>query len=216
MKKTHILLTLYIGALYASNLLWGKLIALPFLERGITVAIVTFPLLFLITDVVGEVYGKQKSKEFVHLGMFSLVMLLIWQVFSVFVHGVESNDRFIHFNEAYTTVFGLSISFTIASLVAYIIGQYVDVSIFHFIKSKRGEKNLWLRNNLSTIVAQFVDTSVWTMIAFAPKLWDWTFNFLSLYATIIIPYWIAKIIIALVDTPLVYLGVQRLKKGKKK
>lgn len=210
--KTNILLGLYVAALVASNLLGGKLMPLGFGGRGLTVSIIMFPFLFLITDIIGEVHGKKKASEFVLIGLTCLIVLLIWQVFSLSVPGAMPNEWYETFNSAYSTIFGLSISFTIASIMAFFFGQYVDVAIYHVFRKKHGNRLLWLRNNVSTMIAQFVDSSIWVLIAFSPKLFDGTFTIFSIYSIIIIPYWLAKIIVAALDTPLIYVGVRWLKK----
>ena len=210
--KLYLLLGLYVGALYAANLLGGKLMPLGFSGRGLTVSIIMFPFLFLITDIVGEVYGRKKAKQFVNVGLISLIVLLLWQLFTISMPSAVPNPWYEIYNPAYATVFGLSITFTIASIMAFFFGQYVDVLVYHFFKKKHKGKMMWLRNNISTIIGQFVDTSLWTLIAFSPKLFDGTFTILSIYGAIIIPYWLAKVIMAALDTPLLYVGVKWLKK----
>jgi len=214
-SKLYLLLAFYVGALYASNLLGGKLMPIGFGGRGLTVSIIMFPFLFLITDIVGEVYGKKTAKHFVRIGLISLLVLLAWQIFALYVPEASPNDWYKDvFNGAYSTVFGLSVSFTIASICAFFFGQHVDVFTYHIMKKIQGKKLLWLRNNVSTIIGQFVDTTLWTFIAFSPKLFDGSFTPLSLFSLIVVPYWLAKVIMALIDTPLVYLGVWWLR-GKK-
>jgi uncharacterized integral membrane protein (TIGR00697 family) len=215
-NKLMILLALYVGALFGSNLLGGKLMPLGFSGRGLSVSIIMFPFLFLITDIVGEVYGRKKAKEFVNIGLMSLVVLLVWQLFANIVPGAVPNPWYETYNAAYSTVFGLSITFTIASIAAFFFGQWVDVFIYHFIKKKWGKKNIWLRNNVSTFIGQFIDTSLWMIIAFFPKLLDGSFEIFSMYSTMIIPYWLAKVVFAIIDTPLVYVGINWLRGSKKK
>ncbi len=216
--RITILLVVYIWALFASNLLWWKLIPLPFLERWITIAIIMVPIMFLVTDIVWDVYGKAKAFEFVKLWFFSLILLLIRQIIWVwinwFVPAWSWAGWYELYNESYSMVFGLSISFTIASIVAYLIGQRVDVFVFHLLKAKHWKKKLWVRNNISTAIAQFVDTFIWTVIAFSPRMISWDMWFVYIFSAIIIPYWIAKVIIAGIDTPLVYLWVNWLKKSE--
>lgn len=212
MKKLNILLVLYVSALIASNLLWWKL--LPIWDRGLTVSIIMFPFLFLITDIVWEVYWKSKAKEFVNLWLFSLVVLLLRQIFAIFVPGAVPNPWYETFNASYKIIFQLSIYFTIASISAFIVWQHVDVFIFHNLKKIRWWKYLRLRNNISTIIAQFIDSTIWTMIAFLPKLLDGTFNVLTIFSIIIIPYWLAKVIVAILETPICYLWVNWLRKSK--
>ena len=210
--KLHLLLGLYVGALYASNLLGGKLMPIGFGDRGLTVAIIMFPFLFLITDVVGEVYGKAKAKMFVKIGLISLMILLAWQLFSVTITGAVPNEWYGIFNEAYGTVFGLSITFTVASILAFFFGQHVDVFTYHTIRKVFGKKNMWFRNNASTVVGQFVDSTIWVFIAFSPRLVSGAFTTWSLFSIVVIPYWLAKVAFAILDTPLCYVGVKWLKK----
>jgi uncharacterized integral membrane protein (TIGR00697 family) len=212
MKKLNILLVLYISALISANLLWWKL--LPIGDRGLTVSIIMFPFLFLITDIVWEVYWKSKAKEFVNLWLFSLVILLLRQIFSILVPGAVPNPWYAAFNSSYQTIFQLSIYFTIASILAFIIWQYVDVFIFHNLKRIFSWKYLRFRNNISTIIAQFIDSTIWSLIAFLPKLLDGTFTIFTIFSIIIIPYWLAKVIIAILETPICYLWVNWLKKNK--
>ena len=214
--KLQLLLAFYVLALAASNLLGGKLMPIGFGDRGLTVSIIMFPFLFLITDIVGEVYGKKKAKHFVKVGLISLILLLLWQIFSISVPAAVPNDWYGDvFNGAYSTVFSLSLTFTIASICAFFFGQYADVGIYHLMKKVEGKKLLWLRNNVSTMVGQFIDSSLWVLIAFSPKLLDGSFTILSIYSLIIIPYWLAKVVFAILDTPLMYLGVWWLKKDSK-
>ena len=213
--KLYLLLGLYVGALYAANLLGGKLLPIGFSGRGLSVSIVTFPFMFLITDVVGEVYGKKQARKFVTVGLASLIVLLIWQLFSYSAPAAAPVDWYTTtFNPAYSVVFELSIYFTIASILAFFFGQWVDVWTYHLFKKKDKTKRMWLRNNVSTIVGQFVDTNIWVFIAFIPRLIDGVYSPLSLFSVIILPYWLAKVVFAFLDTPLCYLGVRWLRGSK--
>ena len=209
--KLNLLLGLYVGALYASNLLGGKLMPIGFGDRGLTVAIIMFPFLFLITDIVGEVHGKKKATSFVHVGLISLIVLLVWQLFSISITGAVPNEWYGTFNDAYGTVFSLSVTFTIASILAFFFGQHTDVIVFHTLRKLLGKKNLWLRNNASTTISQFIDSTLWVFIAFSPRLISGAFTPLSLFSIVVIPYWLAKVVFAVIDTPLCYAGVKWLK-----
>jgi hypothetical protein len=213
-EKSNLLLGLYVAALVASNLLGGRLMPTGFGNRGLTVSIVIFPLLFLITDIVGEVQGKKKAGQFVKIGLITMVVVLLWQLFALAVPAAVPNQWYSTFNESYKTVFSLSLTFTIASILAFFFGQYVDVATYHIFKKRHKGRYIWLRNNISTIFGQFVDSSIWTLIAFSPRLLDGTFTIISIYSIIIIPYWLAKVLIAFIDTPLAYLGIWWLRGGK--
>lgn len=215
-SKLFLLIGLYVGSLFAANLLGGKLMPIGFGDRGLSVSIITFPFMFLITDIVGEVYGKKLAKKFVRVGLLSLVVLLLWQIFSVTVPAAAPNIWYEEtFNPAYPIIFNLSISFTIASILAFFFGQYVDVFTYNLIKKKHKGKNMWIRNNVSTIFGQFIDTNIWVFIAFLPNIVAGTMQASILFTSIILPYWLAKIVFAFIDTPLCYVGVWWLRGSKK-
>jgi len=109
--------------------------------------------------------------------------------------------------ERYNQIFGLSARFSIASLVAFAIAQYQDVFSFFFFKKHTGEKKFWLRSNLSNVWSQFLDTVIFMLIAFVG-----VYPFSTIIA-IIIPWWIYKVFMGFLFTPLSYLGI-RLLRGK--
>jgi len=121
--------------------------------------------------------------------------------------------------EQYTRVFGISIRFFIASITAFVISQMHDIWAFNFWKEKTKGKYLWLRNNLSTIISQLIDTIIFMFIAlyylpfsFVPAALNTSPKFTFTYMfVLIIPYWTLKVVIALFDTPFVYLGVKWLR-----
>lgn len=203
--RLNILLGLFVGLLIGMNLLGVKITTL--LGISVSVGIFMVPLTFLITDIVEEVYGKKVTTQFIIAGVITLVMVLLYSVLFIWL---EPNERYIY-NEEYKTIFGASLRIMIASIVAFLLAQFHDLWAFNFWKKKTAGKALWLRNNLSTFVSQAIDTFVFMMIAFyqvAPKF-DVAF-----IIQLAIPYYIFKIAFAVLDTPLVYLGVWWLKKGK--
>jgi len=111
--------------------------------------------------------------------------------------------------EAYALIFGNTLRMMFASVIAFVISQFHDVWAFDYWKKKTEGKYLWLRNNLSTITSQLIDTVIFMFIAFyalTPK------HTVSYMFALIIPYYLLKIVIALIDTPFVYAGVWWLKK----
>jgi len=124
--------------------------------------------------------------------------------------------------EAYNFIFGSSIRIMIASLTAFGLSQFLDIIIFLKLKKTTNGKYLWLRNNLSTICSQFIDTSVFYLVAFTKLPFD--IPFLSIKAgsgfdfdfmlKLFIPYYIFKILFAFIDTPFVYIVVSWLKNSK--
>ncbi|MFP4005789.1 MAG: queuosine precursor transporter [Candidatus Hadarchaeia archaeon] len=202
-SKTNLLQGLFVASLIAGNLLGAKIARVGFID--FSVGIFAYPITFLITDIIEEVHGKEKGKQLVMVGVFSLVFVLVLTSLSVSLPFAERSLV----QEGYTRVFGISLRIFIASIVAFFISQLHDVWAFNFWKEKTRGKYLWLRNNLSTITSQFLDTSIFMFIAFyriSPK-----FTAVYIFA-LIIPYWALKIVVALFDTPLVYLGVSWLRR----
>ncbi|MEM4755570.1 MAG: queuosine precursor transporter [Candidatus Woesearchaeota archaeon] len=203
--KLTLLTGLFVASLIAANLLGNKITTL--FGISFSVGIFAFPLTFLITDIVAEVYGKKKAQELVYAGLISLLFVFLLTALALVL---PPASRFEH-NDAYTTIFGVSLRILFASIVAFLISQYHDIWSFHFWKEKTKGRFLWLRNNLSTIVSQFIDTTIFMFLAFYMVSPKFTAGFIF---TLIIPYWLLKVLVALFDTPFCYLGVAWLK-GKK-
>jgi len=203
-QKLTILLAIFTAAIIAANLMGTKIVTI--LGISMSVAIFVFPLTFLITDAVAEVYGHQQAKQMVHAAMVALVIVMAVVALAV---ALPPAARYEH-NESYRIVFGNSLRIMFASLVAFIISQRHDIWAFEFWKKQTKGKHLWLRNNLSTIVSQFLDTTLFMFLAFyhmAPKFGA------AFVFSLIIPYWLVKVTFALADTPFVYALVNWLKHG---
>lgn len=200
--KLDILLALFIASLVAANLLGTKITT--FFGVSVSVGIFAYPLSFLITDIVAEVSGKKRANQFVTAGFVALVFIIFLTSLAV---SLPAADRYTYNNE-YQLIFGASLRMILASMVAFVLSQFHDVWAFHKIREKTKGKHLWLRNNLSTIFSQLIDTVIFMFIAFyqlTPKF-DMAF-----IISLIIPYWLFKVLFALLDTPFVYLGVKWLK-----
>jgi len=172
----------------------------------VSVGIFTVPVMFLITDIIEEVLGKNVAKKFVGVGLVVMIFTIFITILSVISPADPLRQYFSQ--EAYSQIFGVTIRMSIASIIAFILAQYHDIWAFNFWKKVTASKWLWLRNNASTIVSQFIDSTVFMFIAFyglTPKF-DTVYIF-----SLIIPYWIFKIVFALLDTPFCYLGVKWLK-----
>ncbi|MDX1766374.1 MAG: queuosine precursor transporter, partial [Candidatus Saccharimonadales bacterium] len=168
--KLSLLLGLFSALLVAVNFLGIKVI--PLFGVSTSVGIFLVPLTFLITDIVAEVYGKQVSRKFVLSGMISLVVVLI--ATAVFIQ-LPPHERF-ETNDQYRTIFGASLRIIFASLTAFGLSQFHDIWAFEFWKQKTQGRFLWLRNNLSTMVSQAIDTLVFMFLAFygiSPKFDAW-------------------------------------------
>jgi uncharacterized integral membrane protein (TIGR00697 family) len=102
---------------------------------------------------------------------------------------------------------------SVASLIAFGAAEFLDVFIFSKIRQKLGKKNLWLRTNASNFIAQFTDTSIFIFIAFYALNKPFGDNFSFLFG-LILPYWLLKCFMSIIETPFVYLGVGWLKRDK--
>lgn len=200
-KKFVIALALYLTSLFAANTLGLKL--MPFLfGTHLSVAVFSFPVVFLTTDVIGEVYGEKAAKFFVLAGFISTALFILYSVISLAMPWSVDAD-WVH--KSYNTVFGVSVRIAIASLVAFLIAEYQDVFSFFFFKKFWGDRLFWLRSFLSNVWSQFLDTVIFTLIAF-----------LGVYQTktivsIIITWWLYKVLMGALYTPLSYIGLWFLK-----
>lgn len=202
-KKILICLTIYITSLFAANTLGIKI--MPFLFGShLTVGIFTFPIVFLMTDVIGEVYGKSMSKWFVRCGLVATVLFLAYSLISIWLPWSEKG---LWAKEGYNLIFGVSGRFGLASVVAFVIAEYQDVFTFFFVREKIGKGLFWLRSLLSNLWSQLLDSIIFMTIAFAGT---------GLYSTktligIIVALWLFKVFMGLLYTPLSYLGIKLLR-----
>jgi uncharacterized integral membrane protein (TIGR00697 family) len=170
----------------------------------ISVGILPYPITFLITDLISEIYGKKRANDVVVTGIFaSLFSLLI--IFMA--DAVPATSWSYVKDDTFQTVFGNSMIAVFASMLTYLFAQFVDIQIYHFWKRLTKGKHLWLRNNFSTWFSQFVDTFTIVFLLCSFGIIDWA-NFKGL----LISGFIFKVLIAVLDTPLLYLGVYLFRK----
>ena len=203
-----ILAGIFIASLVSSNLIFQKFFSwTPFglYTFELSVGILPYPITFLVTDLISELYGKKKADQVVITG---LVAALFVMGLILLAESLPHTDWSPVNSEMFTKVFGLFGPAVFASMIAYLSAQLVDIRLFHFWKRLTKGKHLWLRNNASTIVSQFVDTAtVLSLLCFTNVItWD---KFLPLLEN----GFLFKVIIALVDTPIIY-GVIYMLKGK--
>jgi len=202
-QKIYLILgALFVSSLVASNLIFQKFFYWDFFGLytfEISVGILPYPITFLITDIISEVYGKRKANQIVTIGIFaSFFSMLI-----VFVSGiVPATDWSPVSDTLFNKVFGATAIAVLASMLAYLFAQYVDIQLFHFWKRLTKGKHLWLRNNFSTFLSQFVDTfTVLILLCSFGKI-EW-----KLFSSLLLSGFLFKVLIAALDTPLLYLAV---------
>jgi len=200
--KIDILLAVFIAALVLANILGTKITTI----FGIRVSVGIFfvPFMFLVTDIVSEVYGKKKARQFVMIAVFVLLVLFAATYLAILLPANETWGN----QEAFESIFGSSLRMIIASVIAFVLSQFHDVWTFHALKKATKGKLLWLRNNISTMISQLIDTTVFMFVAFYHISPKFTTPFII---SLIIPYYLFKIGFAALDTPLVYLGVRWLR-----
>ncbi|MGP1561869.1 MAG: queuosine precursor transporter [Helicobacteraceae bacterium] len=203
--RLQILLCVFITMLLGMNLLGGKIIEL--FGVSVSVGIFMVPFTFLITDSVEEVYGKSAIKIFIYGGILSLLIIFVFAL--IFIE-LSPHERY-SFNDEYRTIFGSSLRMMLASLAAFIISQIHDAIAFEWWRKKTHGRALWIRNNFSTTVSQFIDVMVFMMIAFYGLTPKFTFLFVLSMA---VPYYLLRVAFAFLNTPLVYLTVAWLKNGR--
>ena len=196
--KSYLLLSsLFIAALITCNLIANKFVSvdLGFKTFILSAGVLPYPITFLITDILSEIYGKVKTRRVVVTGFFvSLFVLFILWLGGQFSAISDSpvND------EQYQNVFQNAWRVILASMIAYLSAQLVDVRLFHFWKKLTKGKHLWLRNNASTIFSQLIDTSLVVIVLFFGLK---TSNQIT---TLIIDGWLFKTLCAFIDTPIFY------------
>lgn len=199
------LLALYIVSIVSAELLGSKFISL--LGVPTSVGILALPLTFVINDVVSEVAGKDRARNFVRSGLYVLIFLFAF----VYVARELPPAGFFQNNEAYRGVFGNSLRVILGSLTAFAVSEFTDVFVFNAMRQKWGQKFLWLRANLSNFVGQFIDTAVFIFVAF--YLTTPAYDIPKMIA-IIVPYWLLKMFFSVVETPFTYWGVRWLRAGE--
>ncbi|MDO6596301.1 queuosine precursor transporter [Oceanihabitans sp. 2_MG-2023] len=203
---------LFITSLVVSNLIFQKFFYwYPFPNKifgvslfEISVGILPYPITFLITDLISEIYGKKRANDIVIAGIFaSFFSMLIVYVANL----VPATSWSPVNNKLFTTVFGSTAIAVFASMMAYLFAQLVDIQVYHFWKKLTKGKHLWLRNNFSTFFSQFVDTfTILTLLcSFDIIAWD-------KFAGLLVAGFAFKVLIAIVDTPFLYLGVYLFRK----
>ncbi len=198
--RLTIALSIYLTALLASNTLGIKIMPFVF-GTNLSTSIFVFPFVFMMTDVIGEVYGRATARLFVIAGIFSTVLFLGATLLS----NIMPTSPDFWAAEGYNQVFGLTFRFTLASLVAFIIGEYQDYFSFFFLRARLGGKLFWLRSNLSNLWGQFLDSAIWFSIAFVGVYP------LKTILLMFIPWWLFKFGMGVLYTPLSYLGIALLK-----
>lgn len=212
-NRLDLLVSVYIFCIAASEMMGAKtfpLIKIFGYQFNASVAILILPLIYTINDVVVEVHGLERARSLVRSGLLVVFLTLLFSLIST---SLPPSQRFLMKEKSYDDIFSLSARISAASLTAFIIAEFTDVFIFFKIRQKLGKKALWLRNNASNFISEFLDTAIFMVLAFYALDKSFGVN-MSFLISLILPYWFLKCVMSILETPLVYVGVSWLK-GKK-
>ena len=212
-NKIYLILAgLFITSLVASNLIFTKIFYwYPFDINfmgvklfELSVGILPYPLTFLITDLISEIYGQKKADQVVITGIFASVFSILLIFISSQVPAIEGSPID---DTTFNNVFLNAPLAVLASMLTYLFAQFIDIRVYHFWKRLTKGKHLWLRNNFSTFTSQFVDTftivSLLIVFEILPQ---------DKFLVLIVSGFLFKVMVAILDTPLLYICVWLFRK----
>jgi queuosine precursor transporter len=192
LNRLGILQSLFVSGLVVANIIAAKVVVVWHLV--VPAAIIIYPLTFLLTDIIGELYGKEEATRTVWYGLlasvFAMVVIYVGMLLPVAVFMPEKQT-------AYETLLGPNRRIVLASLLAYLCSQKFDVWAFHYLRRLTKGRHKWLRNNLSTMTSQLVDTGIFIGFAF--------WGTVPHVGKMIVGQYVVKVLIALLETPVFYL-----------
>jgi len=200
------MVAIFCSALMLANLTAGVLIpfSVPFLgERMVSAGIISFPITFLLTDLLNEFYGQAGAKRVTMLGFGMAIGVAV--IFKA-IDQLPILETSPISAEAYAMVSSQFTGMLFASLTAYLIGQYLDIYLFRWFKAKTGDRLIWLRATGSTVVSQLIDSYLVMLIAF------WGVMPLDQILLIGQSNYEVKLLVAIGITPLLYLGHALIKR----
>ncbi len=211
MKKNESNLSLlnavFCVCLVLSNILASKVLCFFDGKFVIPAAVVAYPITFLMTDIIGELWGKEQANKTVKNGLICQLMALVL----TFIAGKLPVAPFADNQEAFMAILGSSLRVTFASIVGYLCSQSWDVWVFHKIRNAYVKKHgstkggKWIWNNASTMTSQIIDTAIFITIAF--------YGTVPSVLTMIVSQYVIKWIFALCDTPFFYLLTKNSEKN---
>ena len=205
-KLLYLILSgLFIAALVSCNLIANKFVSvnLGFKTFVVSAGVLPYPLTFLITDILSEIYGRRRTNAVVLAGFFGSLLVLLILYLGGYFNAIENSPVS---DGLYNQVFQNSFRIIMASMMAYIVAQFVDIRLFHFWKKLTKGKHLWIRNNFSTIFSQLLDTIMVVSVIFAGKE---SFGFIG---GLILDGWFFKALFALADTLIIYLIIYLIRR----
>jgi uncharacterized integral membrane protein (TIGR00697 family) len=195
-QRTFVFLTaLFVAALVTGDFIGGKFFV--FFGRNFSAGIIPFPLTFVLTDVVNEFYGTHGARRLTYAGLGAAVF--VWAVINLALVLPTSAQSPIP-DAVFRGAFGTSSRLYVASLTAYMIGQLLDISIFQVLRRLTGHRLLWLRATGSTVLSQAIDSFAVSFVFLVGA------RPLGFIATNAVNNYVGKLAMAILLTPLIYIG----------
>lgn len=191
---------LFVTALLVSNIIAVKLISVG--PIVVPVAVILFPLSYILADVLTEVYGYATARRVIWIGFACNLLAVI----AIIVAGRIPGAAFWQNQNAYDTILGFSYRLLIASFFAYLAGEFLNAFVLAKLKLMTAGRYLWLRTIGSTLLGQALDSGIFILVAF------WGILPVNLLFTALISQWLVKVLYEAAATPVTYLVVRFLKR----
>jgi uncharacterized integral membrane protein (TIGR00697 family) len=202
----------FLAGIFLTSLTLGNVVGITkFVDLGwfvIPVGLLAYPFTFLATDLISELYGRQRAQSIVWVGfsMNIFMLFLMW-----FGHALPDASGVSGATATFERVYAFMKPNVVASMIAYLVAQSVDVQLFHFWKKFTQGRHLWLRNNGSTMLSQIVDTVLILSILYAAGGLGEDVDSIAKLIPLALSSYAFKFVFALLDTPLFYAGVYALR-----
>ena len=168
-----------------------------------SVGVILYSGIYFATDLLSERYGKREANRAVMIGFFVSVIIIV-MIYLSLQFAPSTNPKTAQFSQnihnSMATLFNFTPRFILGSLLAYFISQRFDVWIFHYLKDRTQGRHLWLRNNVSTMLSQLIDTTIYGLV-----VW-WGVVDLTTAIQLAMAKYVFKVLIAMIDTPFIYLA----------
>ena len=202
----------FLAGIFLTSLTLGNVVGITkFVDLGwfiIPAGLLAYPFTFLATDLISELYGRQRAQALVWVGfgMNCFMLFLMW-----FGNTLPDASGVSGATPTFEKVYAFMKPNVVASMIAYLVAQSVDVQLFHFWKTLTDGRHLWLRNNGSTMCSQIVDTLLISSILYASGGLGPEIDSVAKLVPLVLSSYAFKFVFALLDTPLFYLGVYALR-----
>jgi hypothetical protein len=181
------------------------------MQFNLTAGVVLWPVVFITTDIINEYFGKKGVKRitYITVGLIAYAFVVIFLAmklapadFWLDVNSTDANGNPFNINEAFQKVLSQGLNIIFASLIAFLVGQFVDVYVFHKLRKVTGGNKIWLRATGSTLVSQFIDSFLVLIVAFY-FLGPWS---ITQVLAVGLTNYIYKFFIAVILTPILYVA----------